>query len=289
MNIESICSVMVLYEPDIGVRRNILNLLLQVNHLILVDNTCGMGGGKWLLDISANESVTLISNNENFGVAKALNIGLKEANMQGYDFAVLMDQDTFLLPKAVESLASIYQKAVKGMKVCMVGSAHYGDGLDVASKEDYKVVKTVITSGTLVCLDVYQKVGMFDEKYFIDQVDHEYCLRALNMGYVNVISAKKLMLHIIGEPSVFSMAGFKVRLSNHSALRRYYFTRNKVFLLKEHFLKQPVFTLLGIINIIKNIILVVLFESDKLAKLGLIFSGFKDGVLNVSGKKELKK
>lgn len=38
--------------------------------------------------------------------------------------------------------------------------------------------KTLITSGMLIPLSLFGKIGMFREDYFIDSVDHEFCLRA---------------------------------------------------------------------------------------------------------------
>ena len=42
---------------------------------------------------------------------------------------------------------------------------------------------TVMTSGNLLNIAAHKKVGGFDEKYFIDCVDWEYCLKLNTMNY----------------------------------------------------------------------------------------------------------
>lgn len=41
----------------------------------------------------------------------------------------------------------------------------------------------LITSGTLLNLSLFQKIGGFDENLFIDAVDHEYTIKSLLTGY----------------------------------------------------------------------------------------------------------
>lgn len=288
MSTDKTCAVMVLYHPDSNLMTNVTVVLLEVDHLYLVDNSDGNGGVSYIGKVATNERITYIKNSENLGVAAALNIGLKEAYLKGYKFALLLDQDTKMLPSSVNKLASIYNAANKVKNVCMVGSAHKkGTNTEGMIKGNYNVVDSVITSGTLLNIRAYIILGVFDEKYFIDQVDHEYCLRALDHGYVNIISKEKLMEHNIGDPVVFSFMGLEFSVSNHSGLRRYYFTRNKIFLFKEYFFKQPVYTLSGLINVVKNSLFIMLFEADKREKLSCIFYGIKDGVLNISGKRIL--
>jgi len=285
MNKESVCSVMTLYHPTIETADCIDRTLLEVAHLYLVDNTGGLKEEDWLVKRVETERITYIKNNHNVGVAKALNLGLDKAQLKGYNFVLLMDQDTQVFSGAVNELMSIYGSANKSVRICMVGSAHQEGSKQPSDMGSYKIVDTVITSGALLSMSAYTKLGGFNEAYFIDQVDHEYCLRAIDNGYRNIISIEKLMEHSIGEPVTFSVFGLHLKTTNHSALRRYYFSRNIIFLIKGYFFSHPVLTFSGLINLSKIMVFIVLFEADKINKLRHVFLGLKDGLLNFYGKR----
>ena len=58
--------------------------------------------------------------------------------------------------------------------------------------------KTVITSGCLVDAAFAREIGGFRDDFFIDQVDHEFCLRTRANGRRVAISAKPVMQHSVG-------------------------------------------------------------------------------------------
>jgi len=273
---------MVLFYPELETCKNVMRVLGEVNHVFLVDNTDSFICSSWLLGLGQREDITLIRNNANRGIAGALNIGLKQAVLLGYKFSLLMDQDSKFYRGALFKLLSIYDVASKDSKICIVGSAHQKKEVQGCK---YVIAKTVISSGTLLNLKAYCNLGDFREDYFIDQVDHEYCLRAVDNGYLNLVSSEKLMDHFIGQESFHFIWKFKVKVTNHSALRRYYFARNKVFLLRDYLNSHPVYVGTGLLNIMKIALLIFLFETEKKEKLLNIFLGIRDGVFNVSGKR----
>jgi len=57
----------------------------------------------------------------------------------------------------------------------------------------------LLSSGSLVPLDVIDKVGGMEEELFIDQVDTEWCLRARSMGYRVFGAFGAILEHRLGE------------------------------------------------------------------------------------------
>ena len=60
----------------------------------------------------------------------------------------------------------------------------------------------LISSGSLIRLDVFDKVGLMLEELFIDFVDIEWGMRAKKNGYICYIANNVLMKHSIGDKSV---------------------------------------------------------------------------------------
>jgi rhamnosyltransferase len=142
----------------------------------------------------------------------------------------------------------------------------------------------VMTSGNLLNIEAYDKIGGFWEELFIDWVDMEYCLR-LNKIHYRVIQINQVILnHPLGEISKHKLFKKTFYALNHSAKRRYYLTRNALHVLKKYKMEFPelvVFTRDIFIYSLKSIIL---FEKNKFYKLIMMFKGYCDYKNGVFGK-----
>ena len=138
---------------------------------------------------------------------------------------------------------------------------------------------SIITSGSLVSLTAFETIGPFREEFFIDLVDTEYCLRARSKGYRVILSLKPTMCHSIGAPSAHTILGKNTGTSNQPAFRFYYMIRNHVVLAREYLLKEPGFVTRTLYSKIKTVVLMSLFERDRLGKLKCAALGLKDGLM----------
>ena len=116
------------------------------------------------------------------------------------------------------------------------GRLRYPD--ESASGFSWRERKTVITSGSLVSVGVYDAIGPFRDAFFIDHVDDEYCLRARKMGYRVLSTCKPVMLHSVGASTLHRLLWKKTGVTNHPPFRRYYMTRNHIILMKEYFTRR---------------------------------------------------
>ena len=57
---------------------------------------------------------------------------------------------------------------------------------------------SLITSGSLINTSIFSEIGGYNEKLFIDEVDHEYCYRIKMLGY-SVLQLENILLnHTLG-------------------------------------------------------------------------------------------
>ena len=97
---------------------------------------------------------------------------------------------------------------------------------------DHPVIRT---AGIEELLTIYKNNISDDEKFylFIDEVDHDFCYRLVNAGFKIGISKDVVISHKIGETKVKKLLGKKIFIRNHSAFRKYYISRNIIYLSKK--------------------------------------------------------
>ena len=236
------------------------------------------------------KKIEVIFNEENLGIATALNIGVREALNQGYNWILTMDQDSKASSNMVEKMLEVYNKIdERERKEILSIFPNFVDERiqsieENSNMDSYEYVDADITSGNLLRAEVFDKVGFFDDSLFIDLVDTDFCMR-LNEKNIKMIKVRDAILyHSLGESqSVKSIFG-KFNTSNHSALRRYYMTRNR-FYTWEKYKDLNSFTLNRDKSLFKKeFVKIILGEKDKVNKIKMVFKGYKDYKKGIRGK-----
>jgi rhamnosyltransferase len=276
-----ICALVITHQPDDEITRYLAAIRPQVGALVVVDNNSNpdiLG----ILNRSAEQfEFELIINKENVGVATALNQGVDWAKSKGYRWLLTLDDDTEALPFMVDTLIAVHDSLENKEKVALIGSSYWGREQHIRSPDTgldlFSIVKAVITSGTLASLSAVDRIGPFRDSFFIDHVDTEYSLRARSRGYIVVKALKPAMLHSIGTASTHAIGWMKTQTTNHSALRRYYSTRNLIFVSRLFYKAEFLWVVSTIYSWMKSVVLISLFENDRPAKLRSILAGILDG------------
>jgi len=147
----------------------------------------------------------------------------------------------------------------------------------------------VMTSGNLLNIKAYEKIGGFWEDLFIDRVDHEYCLRLKQNNY-RVIQINSLILeHPLGRFSKHILLNRTYFTSNHPGYRRYYVVRNTLHVVKKYRKIFPEYVRMEKGIFFRDLRRIILFEADKINKLKMIVKGYIDFKKNVFGKLQEKK
>ena len=270
-------AVLVAYNPDEGFEGRLRDLIPQVYKVLIVNN-----GNKLALPDNLIDSLLLINNSENLGVAKALNQGIQLADELGATWVVTLDQDSELVDGFVSRMMAVYE--ILPIKKSLLG-ANFFDSRRGRLRErttelrpGYVPKKTVITSGMMFPISLFRELGGFREEYFIDSVDHEYCLRARKAGYGCYITCEPLMTHCIGTELNASLQRFLPCAYNHPPFRKYYIARNVVLTVKEYFAFDPAWVAKQFLRVIWEFLSIVAFEENKLEKLRSFNRGIIHGI-----------
>jgi rhamnosyltransferase len=275
--VELVCAVVVAYHAEEEVLARIAALLGQVTMVIVVDNTPGEGALKGLKDLDS--SVCLVENKANLGIASALNIALAMAQKKGFHWMLTLDQDTRCESDMVSVLLKISASCGEGYAV--IGS-NYFDPRSNRTKvtelncKEWKEQKTVITSGSLVDVTKAHSVGGFRDDFFIDQVDHEFCLRLRAHGYKVAITCKPLMTHSVGNAGGVRIPFLGV-LPNHSPSRKYYIARNTVVTVANYWRREPEWCLRRLVRLLLGLGGMALLEERRISKVRAFMYGILDG------------
>jgi rhamnosyltransferase len=285
-HVPSVCAVVVAYHPDADFAARLRDLLPQVAALVVVDNTPPVARGRPIaLPAAPTVRTCLIENADNLGVGAALNQGLAQAARWGCDWLLTLDQDSRCDANMVKTLTGIAVDCAP--QPVVVGGNHF-DPRCGRTKVPTGAVgkcldqKTVITSGCLVDICFAQDIGGFRADYFIDQLDHEFCLRARGHGGRVVISRHPVMAHSVGEAggAWLPLLG---HLPNHSPLRKYYIARNSIVTIARYWRTEPDWCLRRAVRLVLGLLLMTTFERQRLSKARAFFAGFADALAGRMG------
>lgn len=283
---ETVCAVVVAYFPDKDFAERLKVLLPQVDALVVVDNTPSAECVPQLMSLRDGEGrIHLIENHRNAGIAAALNQGLEYALQIGSKWLLTLDQDTLCYTDMVKILLHAYESCEP--KTAVIGGNYFdaqNRQLMVSSGDETGCMeqKTVITSGSMTDAAVARDVGGFREDYFIDQVDHEFCLRLRARGYRVVISRKPVMDHSVGGTGGVRLPLLGV-LPNHPPLRKYYIARNTVVTVAKYWRREPGWCLRRSVRLLLGLFLMATLEKQRLAKVRAFAVGIMDGVRHRMG------
>ena len=243
-------SVIVSFNPDLTELDKLIASLAEQSDVCLVDN--GSHNAEELGDRFASRLTYFLPQSSNIGLAAALNIGIRCAQEHTYKAVLLFDQDSLPIEGFVKNMDDCYAmvQAESLLDCALIGPRlihpdtqettrfkqfrwpFNQNDVAVADLPGIYYSDFVITSGSYIPLRSIDKVGLMKEEYFIDNIDLEWCFRALskNMSVLGCDAAQ--LVHSIGEEqtnSFFKLLGLK----QHKPRRSYYTTKNRLDLYKQ--------------------------------------------------------
>lgn len=290
----NICGTIILYNPNESIFENIDSYITQLGTLIIVDNSEEVNHDlKKQAFTLFGEKLVYIENNENLGIATALNLACDRAIELGYDWILTMDQDSKFInfDNYIQCLTKFYSNPDIAL-LAPNPQWHAKELLPENPKCSFEEKFLVITSGNFLNLKLFNTIGRFEDKLFIDMVDHDYCLKANSLNY-KIYYFKDIMLqHSLG--SLFKRKNLitgKIRNKiEHNPQRHYYITRNFLYTWEKYSKQFPKeFNLLKTINIlfIHEVTKILLYEDQKLKKIFAKFVGLFHFIMGRFGKYKL--
>jgi len=167
-----LAAVIVTYNPEIDRLKDVINSIVnQVDFIIIVDN-----GSKNINDIreicSIKSNIEIIENDINYGIGKALNIGIEKLKNK-YDWILTLDQDSVILvniKNVIDEITKIYNKEVIGLIFLNI--------IDENKKTKYEEFRNTfiiapIISGSIINSKIFLLGITYREEFFMDYIDFD--------------------------------------------------------------------------------------------------------------------
>lgn len=278
-----VCASIITYNIDEKIIKVVDSIINQVDSVVIVDNGSNSKTIDILNKLGRKENVKLILNDENVGIAKALNEGIKFAQENEFEWILTLDHDSVCeeamisnMFKAIEEYKSQHLISILTPKIFEINKKEF-----ISQKYDekclYREVSDCIQSGSLIKVDTFSKIGLFNEKLFIYHVDFDFCQRILEHGLKIIQCNNAVLRHEEGYKIPKNIFGKKVYYNNYSSLAIYYITRNTVYMGKTY-------SIIYTKRIIKDFVHIVLFDKNRKEKIYYFTKGLKDGLFNKYGK-----
>lgn len=269
-----------LYNPTKDNIDNIMNYIDEVDKIYVIDNTeCKTN--KEL--IPKNEKIEYISDKTNYGIAKAINIAASKAINDGYNYLLTMDQDSKMTNDILKKMKE-FLKQTKIKNIGLISPYQDINSNEEIPNEEYTDVIEMMTSGNIIDLEIYKKIGGFKDWLFIDCVDTDYCMNLHVNGYKVLRLNRIIMKHDLGELKVHKLFRKEYPCYNHSPLRRYYIVRNNLYINEMYKNYFPEYCK-HLIRVQKGQVKrIIAFEKNKFDKLKMMYRGYKDFKNGIKGK-----
>jgi len=229
---ENLCAIVVWYNPNQEIAKNITHYANHVSNVYVIDNSDN--NNKTLLEQLKLNNTHYHFTGSNQGIAAALNIGFEYAKSQNVAWVLTMDQDSiFENDSFVKYLAEInayINEYGSHTNVGIFAVKHDFNDLDkrnVTELDRYSKKKRVMCSGNIVSYSAFCQAGGFREDFFMDWVDFEFCIRINASGYDIIECSRVLLTHFLGEKNIATnFLGVIKYFPDYPLWRKYYFARN---------------------------------------------------------------
>lgn len=223
----------ILYNPDSSVINNINSYIEMLSVLYVIDNS--KESNEFILaELKNNNKVKITKNNENLGVATGLNIAARMALLDNYDWLLTMDQDSSFSNDNILKFSNYFDQfnADSSIGIMCPNTEINNNMPDIIENEH------AITSGSIINLKVFDKVGGFDDYLFIDEVDADFSYKVNMNGYKVLKFPNIHMNHKLGESKLLGYFNyfFKKERTIHNSFRIYYMVRN-YFIIRSRYIK----------------------------------------------------
>lgn len=260
-------AAIVTYNPDPDrLLENIAAIRNQVDAIAIFNN------GPSKLDYLSN--VTILDEGSNMGIAFALNALCKYASLHEFDWILTLDQDSVAPPSLINNYYKYLSDPTVALLCPSIQDRNYGRmTYDYSSDKEVEIVDACITSGSLLRLSAWETIDGFWEELFIDMVDFDLCWSLEEAGYKILRVNNQTLLQEIGKAKKVRLFGKENVIYNHNPKRCYFIIRNTIAVGRKHNRIKQCWRW-----VIKRILLINLFESNRWSKDKMMAKGIIDGL-----------
>lgn len=286
-------------EDTIECLESLKNITYPNYKILLVDN--GSTDGSVDFFKRRYPEIEIVENQENLGFAEGNNVGMRRALEKGSDYVLILNNDTVVDSHFLQELINL---AEQDLKIGIVGPKIYyydnpskinsaggtinwnvgaGINIGIGATDNGQFnhcldVEYLMGAAMLIKNELIKEIGGFNQGFFLLLEDTELCIRAKRVGYRSVFCPNSKIYHkegISGEKSPISL---------------YYWYRNRLLLLKNHYphgiLKFHI--ILIYISLRTMVGVTIYLTHGKFTNAKAILKGYIDGLLNNTGKCTIK-
>jgi rhamnosyltransferase len=284
---EPVSAIVVTFHPRKEHLQNLTKVRAQVDLLIVVDNGSAETELAQIRTRSEELGFRLIENGDNLGIAAALNIGVREVQQSGCRWVALFDQDSVITDGFIATMIAEFEAYSREQRIMQIIPRYLdpetGVERPVCRFSDGGVFLT-ITSGSLFPIKAFDECGLFQENLFIYCVDDDYSLRIRKNGFFIGVSKKAVLLHQSGHPTSARLFGRTFTTRNYRPEIRYYYSRNKVWILRKYGRTFPRLIVPTLREFVTTPVKIALMEDASWEKIKLFAYGLMDGVAGRMGR-----
>jgi rhamnosyltransferase len=282
------------FNPGQQLLANVELLLGQLSWVVVVDDGSPLPPEDLYRELEARGAI-VERLARNSGIAAALNRGVARLRplLPAEGSIATFDQDSRVERGFVAALLRAARTGAEdGLRVGMVAPAvvtglpHRGAkrvGRSTLSDEP-------VQSGLLIPLAVLDQIGGFREDLFIDGVDSEFYLRALDAGLSPLLAEDAKLSHSLGTLVPARLLGVPIRLGDAplrvrtaAPWRYYYICRNRLLLIRSYGRRHPRWALRGILTDLRHLAIVSVLAPGRAGRLRNALAGVRDGIRGRSG------
>lgn len=194
-----------------------------------IDQMIGLGFMVYVFDNSPDDEkyTTAIKNHpkicyltagKNIGIGYALSTLCATAYAYGHQKLLFLDQDTGISASTLDFIEA-YPKTLPNEIQQQYAALVFNGNL--STNHSITEVRLAISSGSLFNLPSLKQIGWHNEKYFVDCVDYEFCVRARRCGFkIGVVKNTPDFDHVTEQPDqVINVFGKQLLVRPYSAAR----------------------------------------------------------------------
>lgn len=287
-------ALIVCYFPDVKKLTKLVEAIQDgVEKVVILDN--GGTPSEQIVALSHEGKVSIVKMNSNVGLGVAFNHGFQLAQDAGVEYVLTFDQDSSPTSQYPQQILEEYVRIKKlHSSTVAVGPTIIDDrdpsvvyafselkssktnNREFAPSDGAIPVLVMVQSGMLIPVKTWAEICKYDDQLFIEFVDTDWCYRVNHAGCSIYGSKLVSMRHEISDRAPYKFFGCS--LLSYSPIRRYYFFRNVVYLLKQSYVPfyQKVRLFTGMLN---RIIAMAILDQNKYKSFSDAWRGFWNGIV----------